>query len=240
MVNDELKCIIRFIGPTACPRSPLTTLNLNNLKIKSCLAKPNTYLRLGHLFLILNIMLKVVLLEIYEQNKFSAQVPKISCFAYSHVLTVGLQMQVLFITKPNIVYKMLVSVLFDHLSHLVDDSRALSPVLIFCFVSCKGTSLSLSAKCCAQLISYFMLFRKSTDRSLWTFQYCASNCIYVNSIISRFSVHHCEVHPAQIRFSKNLLTTARVGCFKSLPCLRSKSKCFYKLCTNEIDFFFSA
>ena len=30
---------------TGCPKSPLTTLNLNNLKIKSRIAKPNTYLK---------------------------------------------------------------------------------------------------------------------------------------------------------------------------------------------------
>ena len=31
---------------TWCPKSPLTTLNLNNFKNKSCIAKPNTYLKL--------------------------------------------------------------------------------------------------------------------------------------------------------------------------------------------------
>ena len=34
------------IGPmTGYPKSPLTTLNLNSLKIKSRIAKPNTYLK---------------------------------------------------------------------------------------------------------------------------------------------------------------------------------------------------
>ena len=30
---------------TECPKSPLTTLNLINLKIKSCVVKANTYLK---------------------------------------------------------------------------------------------------------------------------------------------------------------------------------------------------
>ena len=30
---------------TGCPKSSLSTLNLNNLKFKSGIAKPNTYLR---------------------------------------------------------------------------------------------------------------------------------------------------------------------------------------------------
>ena len=30
---------------TGCPKSPLTTLNLNNLNIKNRIAKPNIYLK---------------------------------------------------------------------------------------------------------------------------------------------------------------------------------------------------
>ena len=73
---------------TGCPKSPLTTLNLNNLKIKSRIAKQNTYLKTKGLHNFFDTKYDV-LLEIYKLNKFSGPIPKISCFIYSHVLTDG-------------------------------------------------------------------------------------------------------------------------------------------------------
>ena len=76
---------------TGCPKSPLTTLNLNNLQIKSLIAKSNTYLKTRglHNFLIPIMILELVLLEIYKAKQFSWPILKILCFTYSHVLTDG-------------------------------------------------------------------------------------------------------------------------------------------------------
>ena len=56
-----------------CPKSPLTTLNLNFLKTESRIAKPNTYLKPRglHNFLISHMTLQQVLLKIFKQNKFT-------------------------------------------------------------------------------------------------------------------------------------------------------------------------
>ena len=65
----------------------MTTLNLSNLKINSHIIKTSTHLKLKActILLILDMMLEVVLLEIYKLNKLSGPIPQISCFAYIHL-----------------------------------------------------------------------------------------------------------------------------------------------------------
>ena len=151
---------------TGCSKSPLTTLHLNNLKIKSRIAKPNTYLKTRdlHYFLIPNMMLELVLLKIYKLNKFSGPISKISCFAYSHKHGLSLN-QMLF---TNAVFCSILSLIKLQKS----DYRLLSdtPLCFALFVSCKGTSLNPSAKCYALLlISVLCVLPKVKDRPLWTF-----------------------------------------------------------------------
>ena len=134
---------------TGCPKSPLTTLKLNNLKTKSCIAKPNTYSKTRglHNFLISNLMLELVLLETYKLNKFSGPIPKMSYFAYSHVLTDGSMLHQILFTNAG----------FCSIWSPIKLQKVILACcrLPWCFVlcvSCKGASLNLSAKCCALLL----------------------------------------------------------------------------------------
>ena len=87
---------------TGCLKSPLITLDLNNLKIKSRIAKTKHILKTKglYIFLIPNMMLEILLLEIYKLYKFS-MIPK----SYALLIHMSWQMEACFITKPNIVYK---------------------------------------------------------------------------------------------------------------------------------------
>ena len=44
-LNEKRLCSLMLKYKYRCPKRPLTTLNLNNFKIKSRIAKPNTYLK---------------------------------------------------------------------------------------------------------------------------------------------------------------------------------------------------
>ena len=159
-------------------------MNLNNLKIKNCIAKPNTYLKSKglHNVLIPDMISEVVLLEIYKLNKFSGPIPKILCFClftcpdiWKHATSLD---QILF---TNIGFCSIWWVI-----KLQTDSCLLLATLMFCFICIlqvnvfKSFLKMLYTFCCTLLLISspdLITFYSVHGKTSFEFQYCWSNCI---------------------------------------------------------------
>ena len=126
---------------------------------------------------------------------------------------------------------MLVSVL--HIWSLIQLQKVilacLSVALIFCFICILYLFFFFFIFIFHKMLSTVDLFTLSPAESQRIDFFGLFSIVHVcASLISRFSVYHCKVHPTRTELPQNLSITAKMVCFEGLPYLRSIM--FHKLC----------